>query len=167
MTEYSENMAITMSENGQKSYHFETPLIEGYAMARDPYREFRKGIKITMFEKDESQAVSATLTANYAICYEERKLWEAKGDVRVEQAGGRKLFTTQLFWNQVTHTVYSNVDCKIVEGDQIYYCEGFESDEQMKEWHYRKVRGVTYFDESKLQTSKPEQENKAPAQEGK
>ena len=83
MTEYSENMSIAMSENGNKSYYFETPLIEGYAMARDPYREFRKGIKITMFEDDSSQSVSATLVANYAIFYEDRKLWEAKGDVKV------------------------------------------------------------------------------------
>ena len=55
MTEYSENMSILMSENGQKSYHFETPLIEGYAMAKDPHKEFRKGVKITMFEKDSLQ----------------------------------------------------------------------------------------------------------------
>ena len=153
MTEYSENMSIAMSENGQKSYHFETPLIEGYAMAKDPHKEFRKGIKITMFEKDSMQSTSATLVANYAIFYETRKLWEAKGDVVVEQVGGRKLFTSQLFWNQVTHKIYSNVDCKIMQGDQVYHCEGFESDEQMKDWSYRKVKGVTYFEESEFQNS--------------
>ena len=151
MTEYSENMSIAMSENGIKSYFFETPLIEGYAMARDPHREFRKGVKITMYEKDTLQSVSATLVANYAIFYEERKLWEAKGDVVVEQMGGRKLYTSQLFWNQTTHKIYSNVDCKIVEGDQVYHCEGFESDEEMKDWSYRKVKGVTYFDEAQFQ----------------
>lgn len=150
MTEYSENMSIAMSENGNKSYYFETPLIEGYAMARDPYREFRKGIKITMFEDDSSQSVSATLVANYAIFYEDRKLWEAKGDVKVVQANGRKLNTSQLFWNQATHTIYSNVDCIIIDRDQTIYCEGFESDEEMKDWSYRKVKGVTYFEDSQL-----------------
>ena len=150
MTEYSENMSIAMSENGAKSYYFETPLIEGYAMARDPYREFRKGIKITMYEEGSSQAVSATLVANYAIFYEERKLWEAKGDVKVVQAGGRQLTTSQLFWNQATHTIYSNVDCIIVDTDQTIFCEGFESDEEMKDWSYRKVKGVTYFEDSQL-----------------
>ena len=158
MTEYSENMSIAMSENGQKSYYFETPLIEGYAMAKDPHKEFRKGVKITMFDKDSLQSSSATLVANYAIFYETRKLWEAKGDVVVEQVGGRKLFTSQLFWNQVTHMIYSNVDCKIVQGDQVYYCEGFESDEQMKDWSYRKVKGVTYFEESDFQNSTAEPE---------
>lgn len=166
MTEYSENMSITMSENGLKSYHFETPLIEGYAMAKDPHKEFRKGIKITMFEKDSLQSTSATLEANYAIFYEDRKLWEAKGDVKVEQLEGRKLFTSQLFWNQVTHKIYSNVDCKIVQGDQVYYCEGFESDEQMKDWSYRKVKGVTYFDDTEFQNSSAEQSEVAATTEG-
>ena len=83
MTEYSENLSIVMSENGRKSYHFETPLLEGYGQARDPYREFRKGIKITMFEKDSTAAESAVLTSNYAINYGNRRLWEAKGDVVV------------------------------------------------------------------------------------
>ena len=161
MTEYSENMSIAMSENGQKSYYFETPLIEGYAMAKDPYKEFRKGVKITMFEKDSLQSTSATLVSNYAIFYETRKLWEAKGDVVVEQIGGRKLFTSQLFWNQATHKIYSNVDCKIVQGDQVYHCEGFESDEQMKDWSYRNVTGVTYFEESEFQSSTTEPEHAA------
>ena len=156
MTEYSENMSIDMSENGSKSYYFETPLIEGYAMAHDPYREFRKGIKITMYEKDSARTASVTLVANYAIFYEERKLWEAKGDVKVVQANGRKLNTSQLFWNQATHTIYSNVDCIIIDRDQTIYCEGFESDEEMKEWSYRKVKGVTYFEDSQLQSGDAE-----------
>ena len=91
MTEYSENLSILQSENGYKSYHFQTPLMEGYAMARDPYREFRKGIKIEMFDKDSLSSVSATLTANYAIFYENRKVWEAKGDVVAVNKDGRRL----------------------------------------------------------------------------
>lgn len=149
MTEYSENMSITMSENGRKSYYFETPLIEGYSMAHDPYREFRKGIKITIYDED-TGAESATLTANYAIFYEDRKLWEAKGDVVATNSDGRQLFTSQLFWNQATHKVYSNVDSKIVDGDEIHHCEGFESDEAMKDWSYRKLKGVTYFEDGDL-----------------
>ena len=30
MTEFSENMSIVMSQNGQRSYCFEAPLLEGY-----------------------------------------------------------------------------------------------------------------------------------------
>ena len=120
-------------------------------MAHDPYREFRKGIKITMFEDDSLSSVSATLTANYAIFYEDRKLWEAKGDVVAVNKDGRRLYTSQLFWNQATHRVYSNVDSKIVSADEVYHCEGFESDEKMKEWTYRKLKGVTYVSDEALE----------------
>ena len=147
MTEYSEDLSIQMSENGIKSYHFSTPLMEGYAMARDPYKEFRKGVKVVMYENDSTASVSATLTSNYAIFYDNRKLWEAKGDVVVVQTNGRKLYTQQLFWNQATHRIYSNVDSRVIDGDEIYDCEGFESDENMTDWRYRKLRAVTYFTE--------------------
>ena len=158
MTEYSENLAITMSENGRRSYHFETPLMEGYALARDPYREFRKGVKITIFDENTGEE-SATLTANYAIFYEGRKLWETKGDVIATNSDGRQLFTSQLFWNQATHRVYSNVDSKLVDGDEIHHCEGFESDEAMKDWTYRKLKGVTYIsDEVILRNDSSQQE---------
>lgn len=150
MTEYSENLSITQSENGRKAYHFQTPLMEGYSMAHDPYREFRKGIKIVMFDSDSLSSVSATLTANYAIFYEDRKLWEAKGDVVAVNKDGRRLYTSQLFWNQATHRVYSNVDSKIVSADEVYHCEGFESDEKMKDWTYRKLKGVTYVNDTEF-----------------
>ena len=174
MTEYSENLSIVMSENGLKSYHFETPLMEGYTLARDPYREFRKGVKITMFEEDSTSRDAATLTANYAIFYENRKLWEAKGDVVVIQTNGRRLYTQQLFWNQVTHRIYSNVDSRIVDGDEMTDCEGFESDEEMTQWKYRKLKGVTYFtmsedggsksDSTKVKKTEPKKkETKKPA----
>ena len=77
-TEESENLTIIMSENGRKSYLFKTPLLEGYTLGRDPYREFRKGISITTFQDDSLTTVNAVLVANYAIYYENRQLWEAK-----------------------------------------------------------------------------------------
>lgn len=169
MTEYSEHLSMFQMENSAESYLFEAPLMEGYMMARDPYREFRKGIDITTYDEDSVGVVKATLRANYAIFYEKRKLWEAKGDVVVIQRDGRSLYTSQLFWNQATHRIYSNVDSKIVDGDEIYYCEGFESDESMKEWSYRKLKGVTYFTETESDgtASDVPQEDSAAASEPK
>ena len=83
MTEYSEHLSVIMSENGRRSYFFKAPLLEGYTLVKEPYREFRKGIEITTYQDDSLTTVDAVLTANYAIYYENRKLWEAKGDVVV------------------------------------------------------------------------------------
>lgn len=143
MTEYSEDLSIVNSKNGRRSYHFETPLLEGYSLASEPYREFRKGIRMTTFKDDSLSTVDVVLTANYAIHYEKRKLWEARGDVVVEKSDGKTLYTQQLFWNELTHKIYSNVDSKIVqnEGRDVFIGEGFESDEEFKDWRFRRMKG--------------------------
>lgn len=102
MNEYSENLSIVMSQNGRRSYHFDTPLLEGYMLGPEPYREFRKGVKITTYKDDSLASVDAVLTANYAIYYDKRELWEAKGNVVVEKSDGKTLYTQQLFWNART-----------------------------------------------------------------
>lgn len=143
MTEYSEDLSVVMSQNGRRSYHFVTPLLEGYSLAREPYREFRKGVKITTYQNDSLTTVDAVLTANYAIYYTDRELWEAKGNVVVEKSDGKTLYTQQLFWNSRTKKIYSNVDSKIVQnnGRDVFIGEGFESDEEFKDWRFRRMKG--------------------------
>ena len=151
MTEKSSNLTIVVSENGRKSYRFTTPLLEGYTLGRDPYREFRKGIKITTFQDDSLTTVNATLESNYAIYYENRKLWEAKGNVRIVKHDGTKVFTQQLFWNSTTKRIYSNVDTKIVTADDTHYTEGFETDEDLVELNFRHWKGKVMMKEEMMQ----------------
>ena len=143
MTEYSEHLSVIMSQNGRRSYHFKTPLLEGYSLAREPYREFPKGVEMTTYKDDSLSSVDAVLTANYAIHYETRDLWEARGNVVVEKSDGKKLYTQQLFWNARTKKIYSNVDSKIVQnnGRDVFIGEGFESDEEFKDWRFRRMKG--------------------------
>ena len=141
MTEYSENRTIIATENGVKKYIFYTPLLEGYTAGKEPYREFRKGVKITTFKEDSVDVVDVTLTANYAIYFENRKLWEAKGDVVVVKSDGKTLYTDQLFWNAITKKIYSNVDSKIVQPDGEFLVSGFESDEDFHYWSAREMDG--------------------------
>ena len=149
-TEESENLTIIMSENGRKSYLFKTPLLEGYTLGRDPYREFRKGISITTYQDDSLTTVNAVLVANYAIYYENRKLWEAKGDVVITKHDGTRLYTQQLFWNSITKRIYSNVDTKLVTDTDEVIGEGFESDEEMTEPRFRRWKGKMQVDTEQL-----------------
>ncbi len=143
MTEFSENLKIVMSENGRPSYIFEAPLVKGYTLAQEPYREFDDGIVITTFTDDSLSMRDAEMRSNYALYYENRKLWETRGDVEVVKSDGKELYTQQLFWNAQTKRIYSNVETKIMDrstGD-VYEGEGFESDESMEEWSFRKLTG--------------------------
>ena len=143
MTEYSDSLSLIMSRNGRRSYHFTAPQLEGYTLAREPYREFRRGIRITTYKDDSLSTVDAVLTANYAMYYEKRELWEAKGNFVVYYSECKKIYTQQLFWNAQTDKVYSNVDSKIVQnnGRDVFIGEGFESDASFKEWRFRRMKG--------------------------
>ena len=141
MTEYSDSLEVIMSEDGRRSYHFSAPMMEGYSLSKQPYREFRKGVQITTYESDSTANVSAVLVANYAIYYEKQELWEAKGDVVVTKSDGKIFYFQQLFWNARTDKIYSNVDSKVVDGKSMHIAEGFESDEKFKDWTYRRLKG--------------------------
>ncbi len=165
-TEESENLTIIMSENGRKSYLFKTPLLEGYTLGRDPYREFRKGISITTYQDDSLTTVNAVLVANYAIYYENRKLWEAKGDVVITKHDGTRLYTQQLFWNSITKRIYSNVDTRLVTDTDEVIGEGFESDEDMTEPRFRRWKGKMQVDTEQLRNGSDEDEDKSGGKSG-
>ena len=166
-TEESENLTIIMSENGRKSYLFKTPLLEGYTLGRDPYREFRKGISITTYQDDSLTTVNAVLVANYAIYYENRKLWEAKGDVVITKHDGTRLYTQQLFWNSITKRIYSNVDTKLVTDTDEVIGEGFESDEAMTEPRFRRWKGKMQVDTEQLRNESGKGDDKSEDKEEK
>lgn len=156
MTESSEHRTVIMSENGRISYEFTTPLIEGYAMAANPYREFRRGVEIKTFTSDTLPLVDATLRANYAIYYENQKLWEAKGNVVIYKynrneadttvVSHTEIYTQQLFWNAKTKQIYSNVDTKVLQNDGWHFGVGFDADESLKNIHFRKYSSEMAFD---------------------
>ena len=156
MTESSENRTITMMENGARNYTFTAPLIEGYSLAKNPYKEFRKGIKMTTYTSDSLALVDVVLTANYAIFYESQELWEAKGDVVVIKhnrkgadttvTGLTEVYTQQLFWNAKTKKIYSNVDTKILQPEGLHEGVGFEADEDLKNIHFRKYSSEMEFE---------------------
>ena len=156
MTESSENRTITMMENGARSYTFTAPLIEGYSLAKNPYKEFRRGVKMTTYTSDSLLLVDVILTANYAIFYEKQELWEAKGNVVVIKHNRKdgdttvtdltEVYTQQLFWNAKTKKIYSNVDTKILQADALHIGVGFEADDDLSNIHFRKYSSEVEFE---------------------
>ncbi len=161
MTEESRNLSIVMSENGRRSYLFEAPLVRGYTLAKDPYREFEEGIFIVTFGSDSLSTREVELRANYALYYEDRELWEARGDVEVVKSDGRELYSQQLYWNAQTKMIYSNVETTIYDSStgDVYVGEGFESDEEMINWSFRKLNGRMKMDMTTTERSREVDEN--------
>lgn len=145
MTQQSDTLTLLTSENGMKAYRFYAPLMERYEFASEPYMEFRKGVSIETYQ-DSTQIVESTLIADYAIFLEVQKIWEAKGNVVATNANGQILETQQLFWNQKTHKIYSNVDSKVTQGSDVIVGIGFESDESFNDFTFRRPKGKVTVD---------------------
>lgn len=178
MTESSENRTITMLENGARSYTFAAPLIEGYSLAKNPYKEFRRGIKLTTYTSDSLSLVDVIITSNYAIYYENQELWEAKGNVVIHKHNRKdgdttvkdltEVYTQQLFWNAKTKKIYSNVDTKILQADALHIGVGFEADDDLTNIHFRKYSSEVEFEvdeEARSNRSREHQEQQGSGDE--
>ena len=139
MTQKTVNMLLISSKDGKVNYRFEAPLMERYELAKKPYTEYRKGLHITTY--NDSSQVESDLRGDYAIFLEKDKLWEVKGNVVARNAKGEVLETEQLFWNQKTKKIYSNVESKVTQQQDVMVGEGFESDERMDNFLFRKPKG--------------------------
>lgn len=145
VTMESEDLGMTVSRNGLKSYHFTAARMEQYDLASEPYTKYPAGIYVETFQ-DSTEIVESTLRANEAIYYQNRKLWMASGNV-VATGSGNTLYTQQLFWDERTDRVYSNVRVRIVDQDGEHWGEGgFESDVNFENWELRDYDGTLALD---------------------
>lgn len=144
LTGRSDSMVRYETENGVLTSRYYTPMMEEYRYAPEPYREFRHGVDIVSY--DSLGQVKSTLVGNYAINFTNLKLWEVRGSVRATSNEGRALETEQLYWNEATGRIYSNVDTDLFLGEDIVRGQGFESDQNMKYWVFRKGHGTFRID---------------------
>ena len=136
----SNNLSIKSFKDGLLAYKFDAKLLERYEMVDTPYMVFRKGIHIETF-KDSTEAIVTFLDADYAYYDEKKRVWEARGNVVGKDSLGKTLYTEQIFWNEKTRKIYSNVFTKIVNGPEVTTGSGFESDDEMKVIHLKQNRG--------------------------
>lgn len=136
----STNHVLKSSKNGKLSYHAETPLMERYERASQPYMEFRKGIHVMTYN-DSTGMLASEIVADYAKFIEPLELWEARGNVVAKGADGQTLETEQLFWDQKIDKIYSNVDSKVTQGEDVILGVGFESNSAFDNYLIREFRG--------------------------
>ena len=100
--------------------------------------------------------VIATITANYALYRENKKLWEARNDVVAKNfEKNEQLYTEELFWDQNKGILYSHKFTKIINADGVFYGDGgFTSKEDFSYWKLIGIKGkVNIKDNDSTQTN--------------
>lgn len=144
VTMRSENLGMRVSKNGQKSYFFTASLVETYGLAREPYTKYPQGVFVETF-RDSTDVVESTLKADEAISYDDRDLWMASGNV-VATGSGNTFYSEQLFWDAKTDRIYSNVHCRVEDGDGVHFGTGLVSDSSLENWEFLDYEGSIAVD---------------------
>ncbi|MDR1459190.1 MAG: LPS export ABC transporter periplasmic protein LptC [Bacteroidales bacterium] len=113
----------------------------------ESYSEYPKGVKLISYDENKEKEIS--LTANYAINYEERNIMEAKYNVVITNfKTGEIIETEHLLWDMDKHVIYSNTQTKQTKADgSVYIGDSFESDEQFSKYTIFNPQIIFYAEE--------------------
>ena len=142
------DIITVVSDSGITRYRIATPEWNIYDRAEKPYWEFPKGIHLEKF--DENLNVDANIRSKYAKYLENDQLWELRDSVRMINVEGELFETEQVFWDEKTQKVYSDVHVRITQTTKIINAIGFESNQQMTKYVLRETTGIFPVEEEGL-----------------
>lgn len=137
MISYGVNTLI--SDSGVIKYRIITERWEVNTV-RNPSRWiFEKGLFFEQF--DEKFHVQSYIQCDTAYYYDQKKLWELRSRVSILTKDGLRFTSQQLFWDQASHELYSNVPSHLVTPDRTLEGTYFRSDERMTRYFVSNSRG--------------------------
>jgi hypothetical protein len=128
---------------------------------RNPSRwTFEKGVFFEQF--DEKFHVQAYIQADTAWYYDQKKLWHLRGRVQIRNINGLIYTSEELFWDGISHELYSNVFSKVVTPERSMEGSYFRSDEQMRHYMVSNSKG-SFEREDMTGENKAEEQPQDPA----
>lgn len=140
-----ENINFQQTEYGKIVITISTPLIVNRTKDGEDIMEFPEGVTVVQYSQYPD--TTSYISANYAINYTEKNLWEARGDiVAINAKNQEKLNTEYLVWDQKKGEISSNQKVQVSTPDDVIFGEGFRSDDSFNDWQVDKVTGIITFD---------------------
>lgn len=123
-------LEMIYSDSARIKYKVITPEYVKVSEGETLYEEFPQGLYAVSYDTEGKMAGS--IRCRYAIKKEEEELWEARNEVVVMNADGKKLETELLYWNTKKELIYSDRYAKLTAGEQVIEGnKGFKSDQDM------------------------------------
>jgi len=137
MTTYGVNTLI--SDSGVIKYRIVTEVWDVNTVKNPPRWTFDKGLFLEQF--DEKFHVQSYIQADTAYYYDQQKLWELRGRVRVRTNDGLRFSSEELFWDQKSHELYSHRFSRVVTPEREMQGTYFLSDERLTHYTVTNSKG--------------------------
>lgn len=139
------DIEIYYSERARVQIKLVSPYLVNKA-EEEPVLLFPEGF--TVYFYDSLMNVQSTITADYGVSYEKKKIMEARHNVVVENLQkGEKLNTEELFWDRNKQEIYSNKFVRLTTGEQVITGDGLTSKEPFDEILISNPKGLLEFKE--------------------
>ena len=135
-----ENLELVYSDSARIKYRVLAPEYIKVNREKEKYEEFPKGIHVLSY--DPAGKMIGSIKAKYAKKLEDEMLWEARNEVVIINAEGKKLETELLYWDMKKELIYSDryvklsADGQIIEGNN-----GFHSDQNLNHPVFDNISG--------------------------
>lgn len=130
MTSYGVNTLV--SDSGVIKYRIVAESWDVNQIRKPSRWTFIKGLFMEQF--DPNFNVQAYIQADTAWYYDQIKLWELRGRVRIRNINGMVFRSEELFWDGIRHELYSHKYSRLVTPERTMEGTYFRSDEKMT--HY-------------------------------
>ena len=137
MTSYGVNTLI--SDSGIIKYRIVTERWDVNTVKNPSRWTFEQGVFLEQF--DEKFHVQSYIQCDTAYYYDQMKLWELRGRVRILTKDGIRFSSEQLFWDENKHELYSHVFSRLVTPDRRLQGSYFRSDEKMTRYFVSNTKG--------------------------
>ncbi len=145
----TDSVTTLISDSGITRYKLVADVWEVFDKAEEPFWYFPGGIYLERF--DSLFQVEATIYADSAWNYTDKRLWQLKGNVDIRNMQGEMFLSDELFWDQKEEKVYSDKYIEIKRGDTELKGYGFESNQAMTEYRvFRPHDGKIPFKEEPI-----------------
>jgi LPS export ABC transporter protein LptC len=136
-----DNLESTYTENGKVVGKLMASLTEQFDGIVEPYVDFKKGISIVRYDKDNK--IENSLTADRAMYFTSKKSWEATGNVVITNMNGDIFRTEKLYGDDKEKKIFTNKLVKITKSDGTFMFarSGFESNSEFTIYQYIDVSG--------------------------
>lgn len=151
MTTYGVNTLI--SDSGVIKYRIITERWDVNTIKQPSRWTFERGVFLEQF--DEKFHIEGYIFADTAWYYDQKKLWELRGRVRIRNNSGLVFRSEELFWDGINHEFYSYKYSKVVTPERELEGTYFRSDEQMR--HYVVTNSTGSFQSTDLEPEEEEQ----------
>jgi len=141
------NLNLKYTDSGRVVAKLTSPKMLDFTNMKFPYREFPDGVKVEFFDEKRNKN---TVTANYAVIYDETGLIDLQGNVVLVTSDSTKLQANQLFWDQKVGWIFTDKPNTIrFKNGARNDGQGFDSDLNFTNFRSRTNVGIQIIEEKK------------------